>query len=385
MANKRILIISANGDEPTTGYATRVIQVAKTLAEHGHTVRLVRFYPFHHPRSWVKTLENSGIKLTEIPMPPMSRYALSRWTTVLAANLLTYLLAFFWRADALQAESHDAALIALWIKWYKIKVVVDIHGAAPEEAAFLDKQTNQSKDRRWLEQAEKLIVEKSDVHFVVSQSMIEHLKTKYTIIKSIARILPISVDLKLFPCTDSNAAKSALNIDPEKIVVAYCGGDQNYQCLTEMHKVLKMLSSIANLHILILSKSTQHFAALLDDIPCSKTYKSAAHHEVHRYLNAADYGFLIRRDELLNRVSCPTKFAEYLACGLAVITTPWAGHGPEIVEQNNAGIVIDPDTVTPQLLTKLLAQPIDRKRMRQIVVQQLSWSQTSQNLTNSYC
>ena len=37
------------------------------------------------------------------------------------------------------------------------------------------------------------------------------------------------------------------------------------------------------------------------------------------YLNAADFGFLLRDDTPVNRVAFPTKFAEYALAGLRVI------------------------------------------------------------------
>ncbi|WP_156811149.1 glycosyltransferase [Cupriavidus sp. USMAHM13] len=43
--------------------------------------------------------------------------------------------------------------------------------------------------------------------------------------------------------------------------------------------------------------------------------------EVERFLSANQFGFLIRDDDSINRVSSPIKLAEYLSCGVSVITT----------------------------------------------------------------
>jgi hypothetical protein len=43
------------------------------------------------------------------------------------------------------------------------------------------------------------------------------------------------------------------------------------------------------------------------------------HEAVPAHLNAADIGFLIRDDCVVNRVASPTKLGEYLSCGLPVI------------------------------------------------------------------
>jgi hypothetical protein len=44
-------------------------------------------------------------------------------------------------------------------------------------------------------------------------------------------------------------------------------------------------------------------------------------HVVARYLHESEVGFLIRRNDIVNVVSFPTKLAEYLAAGCWVVTT----------------------------------------------------------------
>jgi hypothetical protein len=46
---------------------------------------------------------------------------------------------------------------------------------------------------------------------------------------------------------------------------------------------------------------------------------SASLEEVNGYLNAADFGFLLRDSDAVNRVAFPTKFAEYSLTGLKIV------------------------------------------------------------------
>ena len=48
---------------------------------------------------------------------------------------------------------------------------------------------------------------------------------------------------------------------------------------------------------------------------------SVSNDEVNQYYAAADYGIIIRFDSLVNAVASPTKVIEYMANGLAVIST----------------------------------------------------------------
>lgn len=55
---------------------------------------------------------------------------------------------------------------------------------------------------------------------------------------------------------------------------------------------------------------------------------------------AADLAVLIREDHPLNEVACPTKFAEYVMCGLPVLITEGLGDLSELVQRKKLGIVM---------------------------------------------
>ena len=56
----------------------------------------------------------------------------------------------------------------------------------------------------------------------------------------------------------------------------------------------------------------------------------------------ADLAYLIRDDLKLNHHAFPTKFAEYLASGVPVITTPYIHTIAPMVKNNDLGEVIEP-------------------------------------------
>ena len=63
--------------------------------------------------------------------------------------------------------------------------------------------------------------------------------------------------------------------------------------------------------------------------------------EVENFLSDCEYGFLIRDDILVNQVSSPIKLAEYLSCGVNVITTPAIRSYTPLLKQ--AGIIVVPN------------------------------------------
>ena len=69
-------------------------------------------------------------------------------------------------------------------------------------------------------------------------------------------------------------------------------------------------------------------------------FRSARSDEVARYLCAADYGLLLRDDSNVNRVACPVKFGEYLACGVRPVMTPFVGDQSDLCSGADLGVVV---------------------------------------------
>lgn len=73
--------------------------------------------------------------------------------------------------------------------------------------------------------------------------------------------------------------------------------------------------------------------------------------EVENFLSQMQYGFLIRDNLLLNNVASPIKLAEYLACGVNPIMSPYLVDFKNIIIENNAGIILsDSNTESIQVL-----------------------------------
>jgi glycosyltransferase involved in cell wall biosynthesis len=69
-------------------------------------------------------------------------------------------------------------------------------------------------------------------------------------------------------------------------------------------------------------------------------YRTAKAREVDRYLCAADYGLLLRDESMVNRVACPVKFGEYLACGVRPLLSPNVGDQSDLCATLGIGVVV---------------------------------------------
>ena len=66
----------------------------------------------------------------------------------------------------------------------------------------------------------------------------------------------------------------------------------------------------------------------------------ARHAEMPAYLSAADAGLAFIRPCLSKRSSSPTKYAEYLACGLPIVANSGVGDVDEFLARTGAGVIV---------------------------------------------
>jgi glycosyltransferase involved in cell wall biosynthesis len=188
----------------------------------------------------------------------------------------------------------------------------------------------------------------SDHMVVVSERHAQHMCGRFGYPRSRMTVVPNGTDTEVFrPSEDVCAAsRRRLAIGPGQLVVVYCGRVQPWQCLPESVSLFRHVHSLRpDAHLLVVTPDVEDAGSLAEDLAAQGacTIISAPHREVPQYLAAADVGLLLRRPTPRNAVASPTKFAEYLACGLPVAIGPGVGDYTELVNQRQLGVVVDPD------------------------------------------
>jgi hypothetical protein len=118
--------------------------------------------------------------------------------------------------------------------------------------------------------------------------------------------------------------------------------------IPEMLELWRRLEAAdANLRFLLLANEApvrQHRAQHRDQsvLPNKLNVQSVPRTDVPDYLAAADIGFMLREQHKLNAVASPVKFGEYLASGLALVTSPGLGDVDAAVTQHDLGVLVDP-------------------------------------------
>ncbi len=138
------------------------------------------------------------------------------------------------------------------------------------------------------------------------------------------------------------AARKDLGVADGSLLVAYSGTLAAWQmpdASIRVFQAVRILRPDARLLFLtpdVDAAQTALAAAKVRDA----LVRSAPPGEAARLLCAADYGLLLRQDDTVNRVACPVKFGEYLACGVRPILTPHIGDQSDVCSASGLGVVV---------------------------------------------
>lgn len=207
------------------------------------------------------------------------------------------------KADHIYVHSiYQAELIIDCYQVFGHKIITDLHGVVPEE----EYMRGEHRRSRELGEVEKKVFEHGSVFIAVTSAMKEHYIKKYSWAKSKKWIL-----LPIF--TDVSTNKDISNKIPRRVV--YAGGAQKWQNVDLIIETINKSSSEYSYDIL--TKDKQEFTSI------NKKEKvkifSIEHTMIYSIYLKSELGFVLRDDNLVNRVACPTKLVEYLAYGVVPV------------------------------------------------------------------
>lgn len=266
----------------------------------------------------------------------------------------------------------------------EIVFIYDARGASKEEHEY-----NLSKQGADNDKLNKLLSHIADVErnavifadriFCVSNMLKDYLCSTYGVSSNNFFIYPCLSDSNKFYYSEELRTKfrHKLCYTLENRVYLYSGGLKNKYHLVE--ETLSFLNSVAekdrDARFLFLSKDDYQEDELLANYPLLRgkiTVKSVPNEEVVNYLNAADFGLLFRDDVLMNNVASPSKFAEYVLCGLPTIISNGVGDYSELCVKENLGIRVFDFQLTEQDAKRLISNEFDRKKIADFGMQNLS-------------
>jgi glycosyltransferase involved in cell wall biosynthesis len=178
----------------------------------------------------------------------------------------------------------------------------------------------------------------------VSERMGQLVKTRFPAATSIAA--PTCVDLETFKPGSPH----------ERRYLTYLGSGAPWQNLGQLSQIWSALyKADQTLRFKIISRDPRA-AILKQGLPNTAVEMHAAHGpgEVARHLWDAELGFLIRTPDLVNEVSFPTKFGEYVAAGVPIAATDVGWDFSRIVKSTGCGVLVNwsgsPESIAREIL-----------------------------------
>jgi glycosyltransferase involved in cell wall biosynthesis len=191
-----------------------------------------------------------------------------------------------------------------------MRSAIDVHGVVPEEfrmhGDYYNAVAYERKEEFAYRHAKRVVA--------VSDAMRRYLSGKYRDWR-----LPVFVNFPIFPVADEYRGPRAGREPGEAPVAVYAGGLHKWQ---QPEKTLRaMMATQHAITSYFLSPDPAAAEELASEVgsPDSIRFGSMSHEELLRFYRGCDFGYILREDNIVNNVACPTKVVEYLANGIVPI------------------------------------------------------------------
>jgi glycosyltransferase involved in cell wall biosynthesis len=353
----RVLFITDGNITYESGYRIRILSEIRELAAHGVQVSVlsflhIRLYAGEHSggRQFCEVVKQIGGDAFLVPVFPDFRIPslirLVDWYRRIVLGRVLHSSDY----RLIHCHGHTATYVAVDHSSHRLPVIFDMHGDVVDE---LELRASHRKYFPWMKkriegiEAENL--RRSSVIISVSESLQNRWQMRNSASHPRTMIIPCAGNMQVYKYDPDKRRELRLNwgINNDEPLLVYSGAAQPYQKLDQITKIfsllrqrrknVRMLFLISNSNIGVLTQYIKE-----NNFPEDSYFiESVSHNQVPGYLSAADLGFLIRDNLPLNRVASPTKFAEYLACGLPVVSSPYVDIVRDAIVRRGLGIVID--------------------------------------------
>jgi len=344
------LYISYDGATDPLGQA-QVLPYLEGLSENGIRFALLTFEknPSDH-KELIKILSLrleekniSWVRLTYHKRPPVISTLFDIFCGVISGIALVRKR----KINIVHARSYVAALIAVILKkMFHLKFIFDMRGFWADERV---------EGRIWkkkgvlywiVKRLENKFLKEADEVIVLTQEAKTILKEWGYLSEKIS-VVPCCTDTSKFKLPEVSKRESLrrqYNLE-EKFIFVHTGSLEYWYMKEEMLDYFKAAKEmIPNAHFLILTRyNKDKIVGLILDKKLDLadfSFVSAEFSRMPDMLSMADAGLIFITPVFSKRASSPTKFAEYLACGLPVIINDRIGDMESYVVKNKIGVVV---------------------------------------------
>jgi len=297
----------------------------------------------------------------------------SSLTRIVVGFLVLVIIYFRYKPKGIYYRDFISGLCCVFFKYItSVKIIGDIRGIPSEEYVENKIISKNSLKFTLLKLIENFVIRNSSYISCVSNIMKKFLIKNYDVNALKCIVIPNFIAWDKNYITDIKIMRETIRKElglSDRIVIVYCGGNQKHQCLYETIIFFKKLYEIEKkFFFLVIVEDVYSFLNIANktDLDVSGYFAtSLKFEEIPNYLCAADWGILLRRNSIINKVSCPTKIVEYLGSGLPILLTDNIGDLSEKIKKNKAGIVIPlEDCINDKLILHLKKKILNFPQMR---------------------
>jgi glycosyltransferase involved in cell wall biosynthesis len=288
------------------------------------------------------------------------------------------------QVELVHARAQIPAVIALALKrTFGVKMVFDVRGLMADE--YVDAahwregsvayRITKHYERRALAEADGIVTLTERIWPIINQW--KALRGRAVV----HEVVPCCADLQRFRfSSDARAARRrSLGVD-NRLVVVYSGSIGGWYLTEEMADFFAVLLRKKPDAVFLWLTQSNHdqLEKLMQSRGIERhNYRIVASppEDVPEYLAAADVGLAFIKPCFSKLASSPTKYAEYLGCGLSLVINAGVGDADALVTNHQAGVLIQRFTEPDYLmaiddLTRFTEQQeVMRPRMRQVAEQ----------------
>ena len=345
-------------DTPGGVYYSQVTDVIRFLrSELQIKIRLVAFISIRNFISNRKKIKRQEPFAIVLPMFPGVRF----WKCNLP---LLFVISLFFDLKEIIGRGPFATCLALALKKRKTvnRVCFDARGAY--DAEFNEYHVINDPDiKRQVQNIERKVLYESDYRISVSEQLVDWWRMKYDYKGQGHAVNPCTLNTGIFRnLPEENIIKKTrqyLQFSSDDVVLLYSGSSAGWQSFEILENFfIRLLEKNEKIKIIFL---TGNLPEELKKYEKRIVHKWVAPEEVQQFLLAADYGLLIRKKSVTNKVSSPTKFAEYLASGLPVLISEEIGDYTDFVREKGCGMV-----VTTESFNSLELKPVNYEQKKNV-------------------
>jgi len=284
------------------------------------------------------------------------------------------------KIEMVHARGHIPATIAIALKKrFKTKMIFDLRGLMAEEYVDAGHWKEGGLPYRITKATEGYILAETDAIVTLTQRI-------WPIIKEWEglrgrgvhhEVIPCCVDLSLFKFNEEDRERRRAELKlGERFTMVYSGSLDGWYLTEKMADFFAaFLQRNSDAHLLWLTTGSHDRVKELmrsrQVAPGSFSVRAVASAEVPSYLAAADAGLAFIKRCVSKIASSPTKNGEYLSCGLPLIINAGVGDSDSLINDWQAGVLIEDFTVEEfakagRAIEAITGQPEARNHARSV-------------------